>query len=184
VRSIDWVAGAGYKKDRGNYEGGIMNGKLFTNTAALVLLTVGAVGSGQALTDVAGCNNKLLHGHYGFTLQGTKFSVTGVPGPTGLQVGVAMADFNGDGSFEQIDSVTIAGEAVSDFTHTPANGKYTVNADCTGTFTIDFTDGRPPVVTNFVVVENGSEIDTVVTSVAGKEGILSLGSIGKRVRTW
>ena len=161
-----------------------MNRKLFTNTAALVLLTLGAVGSGHALTDVAGCNNKLLYGHYGFTLQGTKFPVTGVPGPTGLQVGVAMADFNGDGSFEQIDSVTIAGEAVSDFTHTPANGKYTVNADCTGTFTIDFTDGRPPVVTNFVVVENGSEIDTVVTSVAGKEGILSLGSKGKRVSTW
>jgi hypothetical protein len=95
-----------------------------------------------------------------------------------------MADFDGDGTFQQIDSVTIAGETASNFTHTPANGKYTVNADCTGTFTIDFTDGRPPVVTDFVVVEKGSEIDTVVTSVAGKEGILSLGSIGKKVRTW
>jgi hypothetical protein len=40
------------------------------------------------------------------------------------------------------------------------------------------------VVTSFVVVENGSEIDTVVTSVAGKEGILSLGSVGKKVRAW
>jgi hypothetical protein len=162
----------------------MMNRKLFTNTAALVVLTLGSVGSGHALTDVSGCNNKLLYGHYGFTLQGTKFPVTGVTGPTGLQVGVAMADFDGEGTFEQVDTVTIAGTAVSDFTHTPATGKYTVNADCTGTFTIDFTDGRPPVVTSFVVVENGSEIDTVVTSVAGKEGILSLGSVGKRVRTW
>jgi hypothetical protein len=161
-----------------------MNRKLFTNASALVLLTLGAVGSGHALTDVDGCNNKLLHGHYGFTLQGTKYPIPGVLGPTGLQVGVAMADFDGNGSFEQIDSVTIAGEAVSHFTDTPANGKYTVNSDCTGTFTIDFTDGRPPVVTNFVVVGNGSEIETVVTSVAGKGGILSLGSIGKKVRTW
>ena len=40
------------------------------------------------------------------------------------------------------------------------------------------------MVTDFVVVGNGSEIDTVVTSVAGKEGILSLGSIGKKVRTF
>jgi hypothetical protein len=159
-----------------------MNRKLFTNAAALVLLTLGAAGSAHALSDVEGCNNKLLYGHYGFTLQGTKFPVQGVSGPTGLQVGVAMADFDGDGTFRQIDSVTIAGETASNFTHTPANGKYTVNADCTGTFTIDFTDGRPPVVTDFVVVEKGSEIDTVVTSVAGKEGILSLGSIGKKVR--
>ena len=161
-----------------------MNRKLFTNAAALVLLTVATVGSGHALSDVEGCNNRLLNGHYGFTLQGTKYPIPGVLGPTGLQVGVAMADFDGNGTFEQIDAVTIAGTAVSDFTHTPAHGTYTVNPDCTGTFTIDFTDGRPPVVTNFVVVENGSEIDTVVTSVAGKEGILSLGSIGKKVRTW
>jgi hypothetical protein len=168
----------------GNYEGGMMNRKLFANIAALVLLTLGSAGSGYALTDVSGCNNKLLYGHYGFTLQGTKFAVAGVTGPTGLQVGVAMANFDGEGTFEQTDTVTIAGTAVSDFTHPPAHGTYTVNPDCTGTFTIDFTDGRPPVTTNFVVVEDGSEIDTVVTSVAGREGILSLGSIGKRVRTW
>ena len=83
MQSIDWVWGAGYKKDRGNYEGGIMNRKLFTNAAALVLLTLGAVGSGYALSDAEGCNNKLLSGHYGFTLQGTKFAVSGVTGPNG-----------------------------------------------------------------------------------------------------
>jgi hypothetical protein len=161
-----------------------MSKKIFTNGVAFVLLTLGAVGSGYALSDTEGCNAKLLSGHYGFTLQGTKFAVAGVTGPAGLQVGVAMANFDGEGTFEQTDTVTIAGTGVSDFTHAPAHGTYTVNPDCTGTFTIDFTDGRPPVTTNFVVVEDGSEIDTVVTSVAGKEGILSLGSIGKRVRAW
>jgi hypothetical protein len=59
-----------------------MNRKLFTN-AALVLLTLGAAGSAHALSDVEGCNNKLLYGHYGFTLQGTKFPVQGGSGPTG-----------------------------------------------------------------------------------------------------
>jgi hypothetical protein len=161
-----------------------MNRKLFTNAAAFVLLTVGAVGSGHALSDTENCNNKLLNGHYGFTLQGTKFAVPNVMGPTGPQVGVAMANFDGNGTFEQIDTVTINGEVVADFTHTPASGKYTVNPDCTGTFTIDFTDGRPPVVTSFVVVENGLEIDTVVTSAGGKQGILALGSVGKKVSLW
>ena len=55
-----------------------------------------------------------------------------------------------------------------------------MNSDCTGTFTIDFTDGRPPVVTNFVVVEDGFEIDTVVTSAGGNQGIIASGIVGKR----
>src|ERR1700733_4461097 len=101
-------------------------------------------------------------------------------GPTGSQVGVAMSQFDGKGNFTQIDTVTINGEVVADFTHTPATGTYTVNSNCTGTFTIDFTDGRPPVTTSFVVVDNGSEIDTVVTSAGGNEGILATSSIGKR----
>jgi len=55
-----------------------------------------------------------------------------------------------------------------------------VNSDCTGTFTIDFKDNRSTVVTNFVVAANGDEIDTVVISAGGDQGILATGSIGKR----
>ncbi|MFZ0955398.1 MAG: hypothetical protein WAN60_03585 [Candidatus Sulfotelmatobacter sp.] len=101
-------------------------------------------------------------------------------GPTGVQVGVAMTEFDGKGGLTQIDTVTIGGELVADFTHTPATGSYTVNSDCTGTFTIDFTDGRPPVTASLVVVDNGSEVDTVITSAGGNQGILATSSIGKR----
>jgi hypothetical protein len=55
-----------------------------------------------------------------------------------------------------------------------------VNSDCTGTFTINFTDGRPPVAANFVVVEDGLEIDTVVVSAGGNQAIIATGSVGKR----
>ena len=154
-----------------------MNKKLFANMAALVLLTFGALGLGHAQTDSPFCRNALLTGDYGFTIQGNKLAG---PGPTGAQVGVAMAHFNGNGKFTQIDTVTINGEVVADFTHTPANGTYSVNPDCTGTFTIDFTDGRPPVVANFVVVNNGCEIDTVVISAGGNQGVLATGSVGKK----
>jgi hypothetical protein len=95
-------------------------------------------------------------------------------------VGVAMTQFDGKGNLTQTDTVTINGEVVADFTHPLATGTYTVNSDCTGTFTISFTDGRPPVVANFVVVESGSEIDTVVISAGGNQGILATSSIGKR----
>lgn len=145
--------------------------------AAFMLIAFGTLSYAQSQDENPACNNRLIAGHYGFTIEGTK--LVG-PGPTGSQVGVAMTRFDGQGNLSQIDTVTIGGITVADFTHTPATGKYTVNPDCTGTFNLDFTDGRPPVTVSFVVVENGAEIDTVVTSAAGNQGILATRSIGKR----
>jgi hypothetical protein len=154
-----------------------MNKKVFVNVAALGLLMLGTLVSGYAQSESSACTNSLIAGNYGFNLQGTKLGGTG---PIGQQIGVAMTEFDGKGSFTQIDTVTVAGEVLADFTHTPATGTYTVNSNCTGTFTINFTDGRPPVVVNFVVVENGAEIDTVVISAVGSQGIIAAGSIGKK----
>jgi hypothetical protein len=91
-----------------------------------------------------------------------------------------MTRFDGHGNLSQIDTVTISGIVVADFTHAPATGTYSVNPDCTGTFNLDFTDGRPPVSVNFVVVDNGFEIDAVVVSAGGNQGIIATSSIGKR----
>jgi hypothetical protein len=93
------------------------------------------------------CTNRLLASDYGFTIRGQKLAG---PGPIGPQIGVAMVHFDGEGSFTQTDTVTIDGLVVAEFSHPPATGTYTVNSDCTGTFTINFTDGRPPVATAFV----------------------------------
>jgi len=155
-----------------------MNKKLVVDVVALVLLMLGALGSGYAQGEsLAACNNRIIAGNYGFTIQGNKL---GGQGPTGPQVGVAMTEFDGKGGLTQIDTVTVSGEVVADFTHSPATGTYRVNSDCTGTFTINFTDGRPPVAANFVVVEAGLEIDTVVISAGGNQGIIATSSIGKR----
>jgi hypothetical protein len=143
---------------------------------ALAITVFGGLGS--AFADDTPCGNYMLHGSYGFTIDGIKLAGNG---PVGPQKGVAMAQFNGNGSFTQTDTVVIDGIVVADYTHTPANGTYTVNSDCTGDFTIIFTDGRPPVTTNFIVVNNGKEIDTVVTTVAGNQGILITSSVGKKV---
>jgi hypothetical protein len=150
----------------------------FLKNSALMLLAVFAtVGVARADGVPLACNNHLIAGVYGFTVQGTKFAG---PGPIGPQVGVALTAFDGNGNLSQIDTVTINGIEVSNFSHTPATGKYTVYGNCTGTFTLNFTDGRPTVVANFVVVDNGNEIDTVVISAGGNQGILATESIGKR----
>jgi hypothetical protein len=154
-----------------------MSKQIVTSAAGVLLLALAALGSSYAQSNSSGCTNRLIAGNFGFTLQGTKLAG---PGPTGPQVGVAMTHFDGKGGLTQTDTVTIDGDVVADFTHTPATGTYAVNPDCTGTFTIDFTDGRPTVVANFVVVENGNEIDSVVISAGGNQGLLATGSIGKR----
>ena len=138
-----------------------MNKNLVVNVVALVLVMLGALGAGYGQSESSACNNKLIVGNYGFTIQGNKL---GGLGPVGPQVGVAMTEFDGKGGLTQIDTVTVSGEVVADFTHTPATGTYTVNSDCTGTFTINFTDGRPPVV----------------ISAGGSQGIIATGSIGKK----
>src|SRR5437879_5607233 len=158
-------------------QGEVMNKKVFASAAALVLLTLWTARLGYAQSDSPVCDNRLIAGNYGFTIEGTK--LVG-PGPVGPQVGVAMTEFDGNGGLTQIDTITINGVVVANFTHPPASGTYTVNPDCTGTFTLIFTDGRPPVVTNFVVVDSGSEIDTVVISAGGNQGIIATRSIGKR----
>ena len=143
-----------------------------------LIATILLAPSALAQENLPTCTNRLLSGDYGFTIRGQKLAG---PGPIGPQVGIAMAHFDGDGSFTQTDTVTINGVVVADFTHPAASKTYTVNPDCTGTFTINFADGRPPVATAFVVVDNGNEIDVVVTSAGGNQGILATGSVGKRV---
>ena len=67
-----------------------MNKILFTS-AAIALLTVG-FGAAYAQSDSPACNNTLIGGNYGFTVQGNKLAGMG---GTGLQVGVAMMEFDG-----------------------------------------------------------------------------------------
>ncbi len=51
MQSIDWVVEVATRRIAANYEGGIMNRKLFPNATAFVLLILGAAGSGYALSD-------------------------------------------------------------------------------------------------------------------------------------
>jgi hypothetical protein len=105
------------------------------------------------------CSNQTLHGAYGFTIEG----LLNIPGP-GTQVrGVTLQTYDGNGHITQVDHVVIDGTPPSEAWR-PSSGTYSVNADCTGTATINIPSSspQPPLVVYFVVVNNGKEIRQVV----------------------
>jgi hypothetical protein len=101
----------------------------------------------------SGCSNGSLRGSYGFQIKGT---IVGL-GPIG---GVARISFDGAGNFTQTDNVTVNGSQI--FVNRPGSGTYNVNADCTGTQTLD--TGGQVLHTTFVLAENGKEVFDIVTN--------------------
>jgi hypothetical protein len=113
------------------------------------------------------CSNRTLHGDYGFDISGTILA-----GPrAGLLRGVAMTHFDGDGTLSQVDFVTNNGVPGGPDWR-PATGTYDVNADCTGTAEIVFSDGSPALHLWLVVADRGRQIRTVVAgNPTGSSGV-------------
>jgi hypothetical protein len=138
-----------------------------TRTAGLVSA---AVMMAAALTTPAyaqalnGCANATLHGVYAFQITGQILAPAAVAGPVS---GVALTTFDGFGNLTQIDNIVHNGVVpVEDWR--PANGSYTVNSDCTGTFTFtpaptNPADAGPALKVHFVLTNAGAQILTSVT---------------------
>ena len=126
--------------------------------AAVAILMVGTQfrGTRARLVPIvqaqSGCSNGSLQGSYGFQLKGT---IVGL-GPIG---GVARLTFDGAGNFTQTDNVTVNGFPI--VPNRPGSGTYNVNADCTGTQTLN--SGGQVIHTTFVIAENGMEVFDEVT---------------------
>lgn len=104
------------------------------------------------------CSDRTLQGNYGFTVEG----LLAIPGP-GIQVrGVVLQRYDGRGHITQVDHVVIDGMPPNEAWR-PGTGTYSVNADCTGTATINIPSSpAPPLVVYFVVDNEGKEIRQVV----------------------
>jgi hypothetical protein len=147
---------------------------------AVSILVVGLMSGSAKAWDSEGCSNATLNGDYGFTVSGQFY----VPGPNNttvviLREGVAMTHFDGKGGLSQVDFVLSSPNAPAPPGMPPTNGNgfhsdedgtYTVNSDCTGTFTIinpDFVGTTIPgaqITTKFVLSDHGHAIHTIVTS--------------------
>ncbi|MFO1506135.1 MAG: hypothetical protein U1F23_03515 [Lysobacterales bacterium] len=147
------------------------NLKLAGATAIVAAAAAVASSSPAATPDAAynpHCVLATLHGYYGFTLSGKR--------PDGQVVGVAMTYFDGRGSLSQTDNTNAdSGVGPPD---RPADGKYTLNSDCTGTMTI-IPDVGPPLDLAIAVDNNGTEVRTAAMT----PGVL-VTSTGHRVLQW
>ncbi len=101
------------------------------------------------------CSAGTLNGTYALTFSG--FTTDGpVPAPINNFTPVAgggLVTFDGDGSLSASETVSVGGLIIA--VNTP--GTYTVNSDCTGTFT------TPHAHLNLVILRNGREIQAVNT---------------------
>jgi hypothetical protein len=116
-------------------------------------LTANEDGRGRA------CSNRTLHGDYGILVSGTAPTS---PTQTEQFVGTALRTYDGRGNFTHLDSTH--GQISGMLLDRTGSGTYEVNADCTGTATM-FLHGVPfPVISSFVIVDQGREVDEAVMS--------------------
>lgn len=110
------------------------------------------------------CSNNSLRGNFGFQFNG---NIIGF-GPI---AGVGVATFDGAGNFTQTDNVSING--LPAILNRPGSGTYSVNADCTGTQTLN-TGGQVFHSTFVIVGKQSFSVQTdpggVITGVAGPVG--------------
>jgi hypothetical protein len=137
---------------------------LIAKFATPALLAAGLALAQSAGSENLGCSNATIIGTYAFQITGQILAPAAVAGPV---AGVALTVFDGFGNLTQVDNVVHNGVVpVEDWR--PAVGTYTVNTNCTGTFTFtpqptNPADAGPALLLHFVVTQSGSEIRTTVT---------------------
>ena len=123
---------------------------------SLVLLTM-ALAASSAVTARASCTNSTIKGTYAFTIHGTVFLPGGAP-PL-LVDGLAKTTFDGNGNLTQLDAVAANGNVAPGWRL--STGTYSVNPDCTGTFTVS-NGNQPPIHAQFIVAQSGNTIHAMV----------------------
>lgn len=124
---------------------------------SLVLLVLGIMASQSVNAHAVTCSDPTVKGTYAFTIRGQIL----LPGGSSLLItGVAKTTFDGHGNITQLDAVAANGNGASDWRF--STGTYSVNTDCTATFTVTNGDA-PPIHALFIVAQSGNTLHAVVT---------------------
>ncbi len=114
------------------------------------------------------CSDATLNGAYGVNISGTRPAPSVLPNSVFLPgyieqaIGVVIQIFDGQGSFSQTDNVK--GSVSGIIPNRPGSGTYSVNSDCTGTYTVNNKGVPFPIVTQMVIVDGGAEFRGIVVS--------------------
>ena len=123
----------------------------------LLLLTFTLAASSTLMAHAGACSNSTIQGTYAFTIHG---QILNPDGSTLLVDGLAKTTFDGKGNLTQLDAVAINGNMAPGWASN--TGTYSVNSDCTGTFTV--TNGsQAPVHLQMIIAQSGNTIHDVVT---------------------
>jgi len=123
---------------------------------SLLLLTLALAASSTLTANASACSNLTIKGTYAFTIHGTVFLPNGF---TLLIDGLAKTTFDGNGNITQLDAVAANGNVPPGWR--VSTGTYSVNPDCTGTFTVSNGD-KPPIDAQFIVAQSGNTIHDMV----------------------
>ena len=139
---------------------------IFVTPVMIVCGFLVAVPSARAQHEDGACSNRTLRGSYGFAIEGLILAIPGAPPlPAPLQLrAVGLTTFDGKGGLTQVDHYVVNGTPPPE-PWQASSGTYSVNANCTGTLTLN-VPGNPlsPFNLFFVVVKQGKEIRTVVNA--------------------
>jgi hypothetical protein len=105
------------------------------------------------------CSNATLHGSFGYTSTGTLLD-SYVPAPyAGPFAEIGRQNFDGKGNTQATATLSSNGN----INKVTIEGTYTVNADCTGSMTVNIPALEATVHADFVIDKDGTEIRAVVT---------------------
>ncbi len=126
-----------------------------TKTFAIVAVTALALAIAPAAKAQInkGCNNSTLQGTFAYTVTG---SFVAAPAPLGLYAEAGAQTFDGNGNTATTGMSNNNGSVSASNTA----GTYTVNADCTGTFTLQIAPGIASHYF-FMIANNGSTYQAV-----------------------
>jgi uncharacterized protein YdeI (BOF family) len=121
--------------------------------AAVIALALGIASTANAQDK--GCSNASLQGTFADKDTGV---ITSPPAVAGPFAGVNLETFDGKGTITGAGTVSLNGNIASQ----TYQGTYTVNPDCTGTYTVQLSLG---LTTNayFVIADGGNELQVVIT---------------------
>jgi len=133
--------------------------------AAIAALVLGMVPMAKA--EVKGCNNATLKGTFAYTMTG--FLTT--PSLAGPFAEVGVQNFDGKGATTATATLSQNGNIYQ----VTITGKYTLNSDCTGTFTLQVAPFGITNLVYFVLDRGGNGFQSIETNPGGASVVTGVG---------